>query len=100
MLFLLEEMCMRNKWLRKPLIWVVVVMLLVVLSVEAGTDYSITHSLIAAGGSQAAGGGYQLTTALGQGSIGKSEAGNYELATGFLVENRDLIFIDEFEANE
>lgn len=91
---------MRQKILSKPVIWVCVLMLLVVLAVEAGNDYAISHSLIAAGGSQAAGGGYRLTTSLGQVSIGKAVSGGYELTTGFLMENRDLIFGNEFEENE
>ena len=91
---------MKYMVLHKTVIWVLVVMLLVVLSVEAGNDYSIAQSLIAAGGSQASGGGYQLTTVLGQSSIGQSQAGGYQLTAGFLVENRDLIFVNEFEVIE
>ncbi len=81
----------------KKVSWLFVLMTLFTLVVNAGNQYELRQSQVVTGGGQAQGGSYQLISAVGQKIIGRSSGGVFELDLGFITENRDLIFINEFE---
>ncbi len=80
-----------NKWLL-----IVITVFVSVVSSQAGTNYGLRKSVMAGGG-QTSSESYVINSAIGQSVAKRSASSTYQLNAGFIHENRDLIFFNEFE---
>ncbi len=80
-------------------IWVVGLIIITVLSSQAGSNYAMNKSVIAGGGGQSKSNTYTLNGVIGQNTTTQSTSASYQLAAGFVQENRDLIFFNQFDNN-
>ncbi len=65
---------------------------------SSGGEFSITKSVIAAGGSSS-GGEFTLTGTIGQPLVARSQGGEFSVSGGFWAPGQvaDLLFVDGFE---
>ncbi|MBL4660423.1 MAG: hypothetical protein JKY19_08705 [Alcanivoracaceae bacterium] len=78
-------------------------MTIIGLSEESNTNiahvsYEITKHIISSGGGEVSGGGYAVTSSIGQADAGHdTSGGGYEFNGGLLSSNSDLIFKNGYE---
>ncbi len=66
---------------------------------SSGGEFSITRSVIAAGGSTSTGGDFSLTGTVGQSVVARSQGGQFSVSGGFWApgQRADMLFRNGFE---